>query len=192
MLGPALSQSPSTVKYPCHLIDVFHESLENREIGAVVIDACGRAIFMNEAARLLLQSPDGEMPGWTRRYVRSLRVAVARQVTAIERWECGNLFLRVRARPLGRIAGAVLEVTVARSLDDRQVAGELSRTLNLQRRDAHLLELLWRGMSDDEIADDIGFLGKWRLRRRLQGLFRKLHVDIRPQAVLRAAQALAA
>lgn len=183
--------APSTVKYPCHLIDAFHTSLGALDIGAVVLDESGSVLFMNEAAQTLLEAPDGDMPLWTRRHLLSIMSALDGRRTAIERWSRKNLLLRVKARPLGRLSCTVLEIDIARSPLKRSVANDLSRSLRLRRSDAELLELLWRGMHDDEIAAALG-LRAGRVRSKLDNLYRKLRVDLRPAAVLRAAQALAA
>ena len=183
--------TPSTVKYPCHLIDAFHSSLGALDIGAVVLDESGSVIFMNEAAQALLEAPDGALPLWTRRHVLSILCALDGRRTAIERWCRGNLLLRVQARPLGRLNCTVLEIDIARSPLKHSVARELSRSLRLRRSDAELLELLWRGMHDDEIAAALG-LRAGRVQSKLDNLYRKLRVQLRTAAVLRAAQALAA
>jgi ATP/maltotriose-dependent transcriptional regulator MalT len=56
--------------------------------------------------------------------------------------------------------------------------------------DAKLLALLWRGMSNDEIAQTLG-VRVGTIKSRLFRLYQRLGVKRRPAAVLRAAEVLA-
>ena len=95
----------------------FYAMLDDADVGAVILDRVGNAVYMNEAARTLLGAPTGRLPAWTDHYIDSILASVAHTGYAAERWELGQLLLRVEARPLDA-RRAVLQVTVARSLSD--------------------------------------------------------------------------
>jgi DNA-binding CsgD family transcriptional regulator len=167
--------------------------LENTETGVVVLDAAARAVFMNASARSLLQSEVGQLPPWTDEHLSPMLEHVrATGGQVVERWANAELVLRVRARPLDRTAGlTVLEITVAHAAGSRQIVELLARSLQLSLSDARLLSLLWRGMSNEEIAQTLN-VRVGTVKSRLFRLYQKLGVKRRPAAVLRAAEILAA
>ena len=79
---------------------------------------------------------------------------------------------------------------MAKAAGGRQIAEQLSRSLRLSISDAKLLGLLWRGMSNDEIAQALN-VRVGTVKSRLFRLYQKLGVKRRPAAVLRAAEVLA-
>jgi LuxR family maltose regulon positive regulatory protein len=108
----------------------------------------------------------------------------------LEKWVHDELVLRVRARPLDRVSGLiVLEITVAHAGAGRQIAELLSRSLHLTLTDSRLLALLWRGMSNEEIAQTLT-VRVGTVKSRLFRLYQKLGVKRRAAAVLRAAEVL--
>jgi DNA-binding CsgD family transcriptional regulator len=172
--------------------DVLFSVLENTEVGLVVVDASGRAVYMNSSARGVLESPMGALPDWAAERIEPILEQLQRSSQAVERWVQGDLVLRVRARPLDRGSQlTVMEITVAHAAGGRQIAEQLARSLRLTITDARLLALLWRGMSNDEIAQLLG-VRVGTVKSRLFRLYQKLGVKRRPAAVLRAAEVLAA
>jgi DNA-binding NarL/FixJ family response regulator len=170
---------------------LFASILENTEIGVVVVDGPERAVYMNASARTLLQSPGGELPDWAAPHIEPMLEGLTRSEQTVERWVREEMVLRVRARPLDRYSGmTVLEVTVAQVAGGRHVADQLARSLQIPISDAKLLALLWRGMSNDEIAQTLG-VRVGTIKSRLFRLYQRLGVKRRPAAVLRAAEVLA-
>lgn len=165
--------------------------LEGAEMGVVVVDQSGRPVYMNESGRALLGAEAGTLPEWVGDKLRPL----IEQIHAVggpifERWAPSDAVLRVRARPL--LEGSpltVLEITVAQAASAREVAALLSRTLGLSLQEAQLLTLLWRGMSNGEIAAELG-LRVGTVKSRLFRLYQKLGVKRRAAAVLRAAEVI--
>jgi DNA-binding NarL/FixJ family response regulator len=170
--------------------DLLFSVLESAEAGVVVIDPAGRAVYMNSSARALLESPLGILPDWIVAQVPALTASLARAQQVVERWVQGDMVLRARVRPLDRFTGlAVLELTVAQSGGQRQLSEQLSRALQLTISDAKLLALLWRGLSNDEVAQNLG-VRVGTVKSRLFRLYLKLGVKRRSAAVLRAAEVL--
>ncbi len=166
--------------------------LENTEVGVVVVDGSERAVYMNSSARNLLHAPDGAMPEWVAPHLDPMLEALSRAEQTVERWVRDEMVLRVRARPLSRHSGlTVLEITVCQVAGGRHVADQLARGLQIPISDAKLLALLWRGMSNDEIAQTLG-VRVGTIKSRLFRLYQRLGVKRRPAAVLRAAEILSA
>jgi len=137
--------------------ELFLSVLDNTEVGVAVVDLDGRAQYLNASARRLLDSVD-EMPTWaTPQLLQMLERIRSTQSQAVEKWVHGDMVLRVRARPLddGNPL-AVLEITVAHSGAGQSVAEHLARGLELSMTDSRLLTLLWRGLSNEEIAQTLG------------------------------------
>jgi hypothetical protein len=175
-----------------NLGSLLFSALENTDVGAVILDPAGTAVYMNEAARTLLGSPSGRLPAWTRRYLGSMLACLSAGGGYAERWEQGQVLLRVTARPLARPGWrAIVQITVARSLDGSSVIRRLSKKLRLPGSLAHLLALVWCGMSDDEIAQALD-VHTSTIETHLYFLYERLGVERRPAAVIRAARALAA
>lgn len=170
--------------------DLIFSVLENTEVGLVVLDGGGRAVYMNSSARSLLQCPTGVIPAELEDDLGRMREQLARSPQAIERWQHSDMVLRVRARQLDKQAPyTVLEITVAKAASSRGIAEQLSRSMALSISDARLLALLWRGMSNDEIAGLLN-VRVGTVKSRLFRLYQKLGVKRRPAAVLRAAEVL--
>lgn len=186
----ATSQSGS---YFAQSSSLLSSVLDRTEVGVVVIDSTGRAVYMNSSARNLLQAPNGVLPEWAGPEIEPMLDQLGRCAQVIERWTTSDMVLRVRARPLekGRNLMTVLEITVAHAGGGRHVAEQLSRSLELTISDAKLLALLWRGMSNDEIAQLLN-VRVGTVKSRLFRLYQKLGVKRRPAAVLRAAEVLGA
>jgi DNA-binding CsgD family transcriptional regulator len=175
---------------PGATMDLLLSVLECAEVGVVVADASGRAMYMNASARSMLDSPLGVMPPWLVAALPSLRAQVERDVQAVERVAHGDLTVRIRARGLARPGTILIELAIAQGSGSRQVAEQLARGLGLQITDARLLALLWRGLSNDEIAQTLG-VRTGTIKSRLFRLYQKLGVKKRPAAVLRAQEVLA-
>lgn len=174
------------------LSHLFASLLENTEVGVVVVDGPDRAVYMNASARTLLQAPTGELPEWVAPHIEPMLEGLTRAEQTVERWVREEMVLRVRARSLDRYSGmTVLEITVAQVAGGRHVADQLARSLQIPISDAKLLALLWRGMSNDEIAQTLG-VRVGTIKSRLFRLYQRLGVKRRPAAVLRAAEVLAA
>ncbi len=175
---------------PSPSLDLLVSVLECAEVGMVVADVAGRALYMNASARAVLDSPLGVMPPWLAPVVPRLRAQLGQSGHALDRVVNGELAIRVRARALPRPGAMLLEIAVAPGSGDRQVAEQLARGLGLQLTDARLLALLWRGLSNDEIAQALA-VRTGTIKSRLFRLYQKLGVKKRPAAVLRAQEALA-
>jgi DNA-binding CsgD family transcriptional regulator len=164
--------------------------LEETEVGLVVVNAEGAALYMNGSARSIFGTDASALPPWTTEHVRQI-VELVHEVDGqvVERWPSSDVTLRVRARPHSPGSQlVVLEVTIAQA-GSRQVAESLARSLRLSITDARLLTLLWRGMSNEEIAQTLEVrIGT--VKSRLFRLYQRLGVKRRPAAVLRAAEVL--
>ena len=183
---PAFQQPPAPA-------DLLFSLLERTEVGLVVVDPSCRAVFMNASARNVLDSPTGQLPADMLDSLRALMTQLSSRSQVVERWSQTDRVLRVRARPLDRNSGllTVLEITVVRAGNPRDMGEQLSRTLELTITDGKLLGLVWRGMSNDQIAQLLGVrLGT--VKSRLFRLYQRLGVKRRAAAVLRAAEVLGA
>ncbi|RMH43781.1 MAG: hypothetical protein D6689_04150 [Deltaproteobacteria bacterium] len=170
---------------------IFQSVLEQAEAGVVVLDAAGRAVYLNASARRLLDCCGERLPAWVDDHLEPMLEQTRHTGTqALEKWVHGDLVLRVRLQPLDKFGAMyVLEITVAHAGSGRQVAEVLARSLHLSLTDAKLLALLWRGMSNDEIAQALG-VRVGTVKSRLFRLYQKLGVRRRAAAVLRAAEVL--
>jgi DNA-binding CsgD family transcriptional regulator len=182
---------PRAPDAPAATMDLLLSVLESAEVGVVVVDASARAMYMNASARSMLDSPLGVVPPWLAVVQPALRAAVERHGQAIERLVHGELTVRVRARGLARPGTLLIELAIAQGSGSRQIAEQLARGLGLQITDARLLALLWRGLSNDEIAQQLG-VRTGTIKSRLFRLYQKLGVRKRPAAVLRAQEVLVA
>lgn len=181
---------PRAPEGPAATMDLLLSVLESAEVGVVVADASARAMYMNASARSMLDSPLGVMPPWLTVALPGLRAQVERHGHALERLVHGELTVRVRARALARPGTLLIELAIAQGSGSRQIAEQLARGLGLQITDARLLALLWRGLSNDEIAQTLG-VRTGTIKSRLFRLYQKLGVKKRPAAVLRAQEVLA-
>jgi len=182
---------PRAPDAPAATMDLLLSVLESAEVGVVVVDASARAMYMNASGRSMLDSPLGVIPPWLAVVLPALRAAVERHGQAIERLVHGELTVRVRARGLARPGTLLIELAIAQGSGSRQIAEQLARGLGLQITDARLLALLWRGLSNDEIAQQLG-VRTGTIKSRLFRLYQKLGVRKRPAAVLRAQEVLVA
>jgi DNA-binding NarL/FixJ family response regulator len=169
--------------------DLLFSVLESAEVGVVVIDPTSRPVYMNASARQLLDSPLGLVPEWMLQAFAPLRIQLDRSAQVVDRISHGDVTLRVRMRTLARPGHALVELSVAQAAGARQIAEQLSRSLNLTISDARLLALLWRGLSNEEIAQNLA-VRTGTIKSRLFRLYQKLGVKKRPAAVLRAAEVL--
>lgn len=185
--SPLLPRAPEG---PAATMDLLLSVLERAEVGVVVADTSARAVYMNASARSMLESPMGVMPPWLTMALSDLRTQVERHGQAVERLAHGDLTVRVRATALARPGTLLLELTIAPGSGSRQITEQLVRGLGLQLTDARLLALLWRGLSNDEIAQQLG-VRTGTVKSRLFRLYQKLGVHKRPAAVLRAQEVLA-
>lgn len=188
-VDPGHHQEPSdSPRLPPFLSSV----LDHAEVGIVVVDQSRRAVYMNLSARALLEAPEGNLPDWTLPHLSSIWELLGRVDQQIARWEHEELVLRIRARPLAQHDGlVVLELRVAQASTGRHIADQLARGLGLTISDGKLLALLWRGLSNDEIAQIMG-VRVGTIKSRLFRLYQRLGVKRRPAAVLRAAEVIAA
>jgi len=178
-----------SVTQPDHAREFLYSVLENAEVGVVVIDAAMRPLYVNASARHLLDAPSGTIPEWLTSALPPLRAQLDRSAQAVDRVCYGDLTLRVRLRALSQPGVAMLELTVAQAGGARQLAEQLARGLTLSTADAQLLALLWRGLSNEEIAQALT-VRTGTIKSRLFRLYQKLGVKKRPAAVLRAAEVL--
>jgi len=169
--------------------ELLFSVLENTEVGILVVDPTARIVYANSSARAALPGAGAVLPEDLAGELRRLLDQLGRSPQAIARWQTGDLVLRVRARPLDRAGLVVVELTVAHAGPGRQMADQLARSLGLSGGDARLLALLWRGMSNEEIANLLG-VRVGTVKSRLFRLYQKLGVKRRPAAVLRAAEVL--
>ncbi|MEZ4398373.1 MAG: LuxR C-terminal-related transcriptional regulator [Kofleriaceae bacterium] len=201
MLSPSTSLSPAVIERstllprapdgPTASIDLLIAVLEHTEHAVVVADATGRALYMNASARSFLDSPLGVMPPWMGEVLPAVRAQVERHGQAVDRLVHGDLTVRLRARHLPRPGTLLLELAIAQGSGQRQMAEQLARGLGLPITDARLLALLWRGLSNEEIAGELG-VRTGTIKSRLFRLYQRLGVKKRPAAVLRAQEVLAA
>jgi DNA-binding CsgD family transcriptional regulator len=179
------------VSYSPSRSSLLQSVLDNAEVGVAVVDSAGGTVYVNGSARRLLNTDTGVMPAWTEPLLAPLLSQVrASGSQALDKWVHEELVLRVRVRPLdGASELSVLEITVAHAGSTREVAETLSRGLQITITDARLLSLLWRGMSNEEIASSLN-VRVGTVKSRLFRLYQKLGVKRRAAAVLRAAEVL--
>jgi ATP/maltotriose-dependent transcriptional regulator MalT len=171
--------------------ELFLSVLANTEVGVAVIDTMGRALYLNSSAKRLLDAAGEGFPEWVPRELEPMLEQVRLTgAQSVEKWVHGELVLRARLRPLDRLSSmSVLELTVAHAGASREIAELLSRSLHLTLTDSRLLGLLWRGMSNEEIAHTLS-VRVGTVKSRLFRLYQKLGVKRRAAAVLRAAEVL--
>lgn len=187
------SESNSTTFLPSSSSNsLFLSVLENTEAGVAVVNSMGQAVYLNSSLQTMMAASSSQMPAWSRepliQMIEQIR-ACGQQV--VEKWCHEDTTYRVRGRSLDEWGGHyTLEITVACSGKNVAIADSLAKSLSLSASDAALLELLWRGMSNEEIAETqqvrIG-----TVKSRLFRLYQKLGVRRRPAAVLRAAEVIA-
>jgi len=172
-------------------VDLLFSVLENSETGVMVLDASDRAVYMNASARSLLESPLGLVPTWLADVLPTMRSGLDRSGQIVDRVTHEALTLRVRVRALPRPGIVLVELHVAHGTQaGREVAEQLSRSLGLTITDARLLAMLWQGLSNEEIAQQLS-VRTGTIKSRLFRLYQRLGVKKRPAAVLRAAEVLA-
>jgi len=170
--------------------ELLFSILENTELGVFVVENGGRVVYMNASARHILQAPHGFLPDWATVELKQMIDRLSKGGQVVERWSHDDLVMRVRARPLAKFSAlTVLEVSITAAKSAHQISETLSRSLELSYGDARLLGLLWRGMSNDEIATTLN-VRVGTVKSRLFRLYQKLGVRRRPAAVLRAAEVL--
>lgn len=189
-----LSSPPATLS-PVHPldnpVDLLFSVLEHSETGVMVVDATNRAVYMNASARSLLESPLGLVPVWLSDALPRLRAGLDRAGQVVDRIANDGLTLRVRCRSLPRPGVMLVELHVAHATHaGREVAEQLARSLALTITDARLLAMLWQGLSNEEIAQQLS-VRTGTIKSRLFRLYQRLGVKKRPAAVLRAAEVLA-
>jgi ATP/maltotriose-dependent transcriptional regulator MalT len=167
--------------------------LEDAEIGLAVVEGDRHAVYLNGSARKLLgcESQSGALPDWVQNALAPLVERLWQSGShAVERWIRADLALRVHARPLDRVRNlAALEITVAHATPTGTVAECLASSLALSMPDARLLAFIWRGLSNEDIAQTLNVrLGT--VKSRLFRLYQRLGVNKRSAAVLRAAEVL--
>jgi len=166
--------------------------LDDAELGILVVDASGSMVYINHSARSMINAPAGHLPEWVGERLTETVPSVLGADQRIERWQHDDLVLRVRARRLDHDQDlVVLEIRLGQGAGARHVADQLARGLGLTISDGKLLALLWRGMSNDEIAEALS-VRVGTIKSRLFRLYQRLGVRRRPAAVLRAAEILAA
>ena len=179
-------------QFPERRMDLLSSVLEDAESGMVVVEGEDTALYMNASARQLLGCSEvGPLPTWMQEHLEPLLEKLWHNgAHAVERWIHGTLVLRVRARPIDPSrALAALEITVARAGTGGQITEPLSTSLNISMQDAKLLSFLWRGMSNEDIANTLN-VRVGTVKSRLFRLYQKLGVKKRSTAVLRAAEIL--
>lgn len=187
-LPPAL---PAPIHPLDNPVDLLFSVLENSETGVMVLDSSDRAVYMNASARSALESPLGMVPAWLGELLPRLRTGLERSGQIVDRLTHEGLTLRVRMRPLPRPGIVLVELHVAHgTVAGREVAEHLSRSLALTITDARLLAMLWQGLSNEEIAQNLS-VRTGTIKSRLFRLYQRLGVKKRPAAVLRAAEVLA-
>lgn len=188
MLHATPLSSPAPLDNP---VDLLFSVLEHSETGVLVIDHGDRSLYMNASARSMLDSPLGLVPAWLAEELPRLRAQLDRAGQVVDRVGRDGLTVRVRARHLPRPGVVLLELHVAGSSQGgREVAEQLSRSLGLTITDARLLSMLWQGLSNEEIAQQLS-VRTGTIKSRLFRLYQRLGVKKRPAAVLRAAEVLA-
>lgn len=172
--------------------DQFLAVLDNTEAGMAVVNTLGQTIYVNNSLQGMMGINTASLPEWCSTQLLSMIERIrSSSEQVIEKWCHEGTTFRIRGRALHAWSGHIaLEVSVAYANTTTSVADVLSRGLALSRTDAALLELLWQGMSNEEIATQQRVrLGT--VKSRLFRLYQKLGVRRRPAAVLRAAEIIA-
>jgi len=172
--------------------DQFLAVLDNTEAGMAVVNTLGQTVYLNSSLQSMMATNTPSLPEWClSELLQMIERIRSSSEQVVEKWCHEGTTFRVRGRSLSAWSGHIaLEVSVAYSNNSASVADVLSRGLALSRTDAALLELLWRGMSNEEIATQQRVrLGT--VKSRLFRLYQKLGVRRRPAAVLRAAEVIA-
>jgi len=169
---------------------LFRAVLDTAEASLCVVDRTGRLVFINPSARRLLDA-NGALPSWALERLEPLLDRIdSSGAPTVDKWVVGNLVLRARVRPLNAARSLMLvELDVAHSGGAHHVEQTLARTLALSPTDARLLARVWRGMSNEDICDELD-LKLGTVKSRLSRMYRRIGVRRRSAAVLRAADAL--
>ena len=188
-IAPTSFSNSQTISVPRN--DLFLSVLESTETGVAVVDTHGQTVYLNSSARQILAIQSSLLPAWCHAPLLGM---IERMRTSgeqvVEKWCYEGTTFRVRGRSLDQWSGHIaLEISIAYADSTQSVADVLSRSLSLSRTDSSLLELLWRGMSNEEIATQLRVrIGT--VKSRLFRLYQKLGVRRRPAAVLRAAEVI--
>jgi DNA-binding CsgD family transcriptional regulator len=175
-------------------LEMLRTILDNVETAIAVLDAEGRAVYLNARAGALLECAEGEpIPTWLAEplapALERLFVAQSGDGVLVERCVGREMMVRVRVRSLDRTGGLIVLELVPTHAAGRRLVEPLAQGLGLSIPDARLLAFLWRGMSNEEIAKAIGIhLGT--VKSRLHRLYHRLGVRSRASAVVRAAEIL--
>src|SRR4030095_11248642 len=170
--------------------DLLVSVLENAEVGLAVVDPSNQAVYMNASARAVLESPLGEIPEWLVPDLAATRGHLDRAQQLVERVVHGDVTLRVHLRELAQAGHVLVELQVTQ-VGGGSLEEQLTRSIGLSAGEAKLLSLLWRGLSNEEIAQLLS-VRTGTVKSRLFRLYQKLGVKKRPAAVLRAAEVLGA
>jgi ATP/maltotriose-dependent transcriptional regulator MalT len=109
----------------------------------------------------------------------------------VETWSVDDTLLRVRLRALDDTRTvSLLEIDVVHAGSGRHIEQTLARSLDLNLTEARMLAYVWRGMTNDDIGQELR-LKLGTVKSRLSRLYRRLGVRHRSAAVLRAAEVLA-
>ncbi len=170
--------------------ELFQAVLDSADTGVVVVDPRLQPLYANQSSRRLLAWSGTSLPAWVEAELNPMIARaheIGRQVVAT--WQADDLNLRARVR-IVRGRDAVLELTIA-SASNAAGIEQMSRSLGLSRDDSRLLVLLWRGLSNEEIARELD-TRVGTIKSRLFRLYQRLGVKRRAAAVLRAAEVLGA
>ena len=184
------SQTVAPLSFATVANDFFRSVLDATEHGIVVLDQAGATRYMNPTARRLLAA-DEELPREALILARPMMAQVrSTGLQAIDRWNYNELILRARLRPLAADRSLnVLELSVAHVGSATDLSHAIAQRLGLRITDARLLTMLWRGLSNSEIAANLQ-IPVGTVKSRLNRLYQVLGVKTRSTAVLCAAEVL--
>lgn len=167
----------------------FARVLEYTEVAIIVVDEMARARYCNFSARRLLQVRSVFPAEFSDNLRPLLDRATETAEPVVARLSLYSNTIRVRVRPMLEAPLFSVEVRVVLAGDDEDAGVLLIRALEIRVNDSQLLVLMWRGLTNNEIAARLD-IPVGTVKSRSNWLFRRLGVRNRTEAALLAAEVL--
>ena len=167
--------------------------LDHADTGILVLEGTTTVVYANRiACRFLRLSGELLAEDIALALTPLVEQAWAMGVPSVATWESCDLALRISARSL-YVDGplTVFEIMIAGAADRDDPEKTLASAFQLLPSEAHLLKLLWRGLSNAQMGRALE-VPPGTVKSRLFRLYQKLGVVSRAMAVLRAVDVVGA